>query len=131
VIDVYEGKTSHQPRNIINDESPPPVSIPIPGTVDIPIQPAIAPPVMEKTVTKIKPGIQLDGEKRIFVRCERCERTLKVNVPRKIVLENNLEVVPVSIVHGNETNKHVLTVYLDPDFKSRRDKVSDVLFLEE
>ncbi len=102
----------------------------MPERVNLPITSMPIPPVPGDHVTKHKPAEPVEGHKDIFVRCERCNQTLKVNIPRKIVLENELELVPVSIVHGTDTSKHVLTVFLDPDFHSRRDRVSDLIVME-
>ncbi len=102
----------------------------MPERVNLPITSMPIPPVPGDNFTKHKPAEPVDGHKEIFVRCERCNQTLKVNIPRKVVLENELELVPVSIVHGNNASYHVLTVFLDPDFHSRRDRVSDVIFME-
>jgi hypothetical protein len=102
----------------------------MPERVNLPITSMPIPPVPGDYPTKVKATAPVEGNKEIFVRCDRCDKTLKVDVPRKIVLENELELVPVSIVHGNDASKHVLTVFLDPDFHSRRDRVSEVLFVE-
>ncbi|HME51948.1 MAG TPA: hypothetical protein VKM55_07010 [Candidatus Lokiarchaeia archaeon] len=109
-------------------KTPPKISITPPGMVTIPA--SGAPPVPDDIIKKKKVSGPVEGEKRIYVRCERCNKTLNVNIPKKLVLNNELEVVPISIVHGEGDDQHVLTVYLDPDFKSRRDRVSDILVLE-
>ncbi|MBN2151366.1 MAG: hypothetical protein JW839_07975 [Candidatus Lokiarchaeota archaeon] len=70
---------------------------------------------------------QLAGEKRIFVKCERCDKTFIIDLPKKIVLDNPLEIVPVTILHHPE---HALTVYLDQNFESRRDYVSEIFHLK-
>ncbi|MHA1791045.1 MAG: hypothetical protein ACTSVI_00280 [Promethearchaeota archaeon] len=110
---------------------PPKVSIAPPGAMKIPQISMKAPPIPGLGVKKKKPSGPITGEKKIFVRCERCNKTLHVSIPKKLVLDNELEVVPISIIHGEKGNEHVLTVFLDPDFKSRRDRVSDVLYLGE
>ncbi len=109
---------------------PPKLSIAPPGSTIKLAPPAVAPPVPGGEGKK-KPSGPVQGEKQIFIWCDRCAKTLKVVVPKKLVLDNELEVVPVSVIHGDGTQKHVLTVYLDSDFKSRRDYVSDVLALGE
>ncbi|MEX2684629.1 MAG: hypothetical protein Q6373_023865 [Candidatus Sigynarchaeota archaeon] len=70
---------------------------------------------------------QLAGEKRIFVKCERCDKTFIIDLPKKLVLANPLEIVPVTILHHPE---HALTVYLDQNFESRRDYVSEIFHLK-
>lgn len=109
---------------------PPKVAIAPPGTVSLPPPAAVAPPIPGQ-IAKKKPTGPVEGEKKIYVRCERCNKTLPVNIPKNLVLDNELEVVPVSIVHGEGASRHVLTVFLDPDFKSRRDRVSDLLFYSD
>nr|MDO8118227.1 hypothetical protein [Candidatus Sigynarchaeota archaeon] len=106
---------------------PPKISIAAPGSSIKIVPPAVAPPVPGGETKKKVPSGPVEGEKFIFVFCEKCAKTLRVPVPKKLVLDNELEVVPVSIIHGEGAQKHVLTVYLDGDFKSRRDYVSDML----
>jgi hypothetical protein len=67
------------------------------------------------------------GEKRIFVKCERCDKTFIIDLPKSLVLSNPLEIVPVTILHHPE---HALTVYLDQNFESRRDYVSEIFHLK-
>ena len=80
--------------------------------------------------TKKKKVVDTDsitGEKRIFVKCERCDKTFIIDLPKKIVLANPLEVVPVTLLHAED---HALTVYLDQNFESRRDYVSEIYTIE-
>lgn len=111
-------------------KAPPMVSIGPPGPMKLPKPLAATPPPIPGTTIKKKPAGPVEGEKKIYVRCERCQKTLHVAIPKKLVLDNELEVVPVSIIHGEDKDKHILTVFLDPDFKSRRDRVSDMITLE-
>ncbi len=107
---------------------PPKIAIPAPGMGNLPVPTGTPPPIPgEDGGKKKKPSGPIEGEKKIYVRCERCNKTIGVGIPRKLVLDNELEVVPISIVHGEGDQKHILTVFLDPDFKSRRDRVSDML----
>jgi hypothetical protein len=107
---------------------PPKIAVPVPGMMHLPVPTGTPPPVPGEDASKKKrPSGPVEGEKKIYVRCERCNKTISVNIPRKLVLDNELEVVPISIVHGEGDQRHVLTVFLDPDFKSRRDRVSDLL----
>lgn len=108
---------------------PPKIAVPLPGMGALPVpMGGAAPPIPgEDGGRKKKPSGPIEGEKKIYVRCERCNKTLGVGIPRKLVLDNELEVVPISIVHGEGADKHILTVFLDPDFKSRRDRVSDLI----
>jgi hypothetical protein len=107
---------------------PPKIAIPAPGMAGLPVPMGNPPPIPgEDGGKKKKLSGPIEGEKKIYVRCERCKKTIGVGIPRKLVLDNELEVVPISIVHGEGDQKHILTVFLDPDFKSRRDRVSDML----
>ena len=69
----------------------------------------------------------ITGVKRIFVKCERCDKTFIIDLPKKIVLSNPLQVVPVTLLHAED---HALTVYLDQNFESRRDYVSEIYTIE-
>ncbi|MEX2684463.1 MAG: hypothetical protein Q6373_023025 [Candidatus Sigynarchaeota archaeon] len=110
---------------------PPKITITPPGMGGLPVPTGTPPPIPgDEDGKKKKPSGPVEGEKKIYVRCGRCNKTLAVGIPRKLVLDNELEVVPISIVHGEGDQKHVLTVFLDPDFKSRRDRVSDMLVIQ-
>ncbi|MBD3185798.1 hypothetical protein GF325_03130 [Candidatus Bathyarchaeota archaeon] len=109
---------------------PPKVAVPIPGSMKTPGKPSGGAPPVPSLVTKKKQSGPVTGEKKIFVRCNKCEKTLSVSIPKGMVLDNELEVVPISIIHGEGEEKHVLTVFLDPDFKSRRDRISEMVILE-
>ncbi len=106
---------------------PPKIAVALPGIGGLPVPTGSPPPIPGEDGGKKKPSGPVEGEKKIYVRCSRCNKTLNVGIPRKLVLDNELEVVPVSIVHGEGDQKHILTVFLDPDFKSRRDRVSDII----
>jgi hypothetical protein len=127
---MTEAKQDQPINGLSNVKIPPKITINFPNEGNTRHGLPLPPPVPDTAVMKKKPEGPVDGEQLIFVRCDRCEKTLGVRIPRKLILENESEIVPVSIVHGKGDSKHVLTVYLDPDFRSRRDKVSDVLFVE-
>jgi len=144
--DIKEGRVKfaataasvQEPTTVIKAQAPlpaikmpPKIAIAPPSAGAMTALGGAAPPVPDDIGKKKKPSGPVEGEKKIYVRCERCNRTLVVNIPRKLVLDNDLEVVPVSIVHGEAESKHILTVFLDPDFKSRRDRISDMLTLKE
>jgi hypothetical protein len=80
-----------------------------------------------KKKKRVPSAEQLAGEKRIFVKCERCDKTFIIDLPKRLVLSSPLEVVPVTILHHPE---HALTVYLDQNFESRRDYVSEIFHLK-
>ncbi|MHA1368601.1 MAG: hypothetical protein ACTSWN_09990 [Promethearchaeota archaeon] len=125
------GRKLPQVRQLPAIKVAPKMFIKPPGSVSLPvIKPGKAPPVPSIGPKKKKPEGPVFGEKKIFVRCNRCKKTFAVKIPKKLVLENNLEVVPISILHGDEGDKHILTVFLDADFKSRRDRISDLVIFE-
>jgi len=76
-----------------------------------------------KKKKKVVPPEMVEGEKRVFVKCERCDKTFIIDLPKRIVLSNPNEVVPVTLLHAED---HALTVYLDQNFESRRDYVSEI-----
>lgn len=100
-----------------------PITTAVPTPPPIPQDPSQKP----KDINKLKPA-DLEGIKKIFVKCERCDKTFIIDLPRKLVLANPLEVVPVTILHHEE---HALTVYLDQNFESRRDYISEIYVLEK
>lgn len=67
--------------------------------------------------------------KVVLVNCERCKEVIPVPVPKRIVLNSKLPVVPVSYVHNNSKgcDQHCITIYLDHDFDIRRESLSDVI----
>lgn len=92
-----------------------------------PIPKVISETDFSKTKEPIDPE-KIEGVKRIFVKCERCDKTFIIDLPKKIVLSNPLEVVPVTLLHAED---HALTVYLDQNFESRRDYVSEIFQIED
>ncbi|MHA1793814.1 MAG: hypothetical protein ACTSVI_14315 [Promethearchaeota archaeon] len=94
--------------------------------------PSKLPPVPDKATGERKKKAmspdEVSGTKKIFVKCERCDQTLIIDLPRCLVLCNPLEVVPVTILHAKD---HALTVYLDQNFESRRDYISELFILDE
>jgi len=106
--------------------------------LDIPELPE-APKKKEKITLK-SPGISpeiIDGMKTmkskeievVLVNCERCGNIIPVPIPKKVVLNSELPVVPISYVHKNKENKdqHCITIHIDHDFDIRRQRISDVI----
>ena len=91
---------------------------------------AAPPPIPDSPLGPGKKNIisekEAEGTKKIFVKCERCDETFIIDLPRKLVLTNPLEVVPVTLLHAED---HALTVYLDQNFESRRDYISEIFKL--
>ena len=106
--------------------------------LDIPELPE-APKKKEKITLK-SPGISpeiIDGMKKmkskeievVLVNCERCGNIIPIPIPKKVVLNSELPVVPISYVHKNKENKdqHCITIHIDHDFDIRRQRISDVI----
>ncbi|MHA1698738.1 MAG: hypothetical protein ACTSWN_07880, partial [Promethearchaeota archaeon] len=81
-----------------------------------------------KSNVKVIPAKDIKGVKKIFVKCDRCDKTFIIDLPRRLVLSNPQEVVPVTLLHADD---HALTVYLDRNFESRRDYISEIFVLKE
>ncbi|MBD3196922.1 MAG: hypothetical protein GF317_17850 [Candidatus Lokiarchaeota archaeon] len=69
------------------------------------------------------------GKKVILVNCGRCKRVIAIPVPKKIVENSEIPVVPISFVHKNGENEdqHCITIYVDHDYDVRRQRLSDVI----
>jgi len=86
--------------------------------------PDLAPDVL----TRIK-KIESSEMKVVLVNCERCKAVIPIPVPKKVVIESELPIVPISFVHKNLENEdqHCITIHLDHDFDIRRQRLSDVV----
>lgn len=97
-------------------------------------------PKKKEKITLKSPGISpeiIDGMKKmkskqievVLVNCGRCGNIIPVPIPKKVVLNSELPVVPISYVHKNKENKdqHCITVHIDHDFDIRRQRISDVI----
>ena len=71
--------------------------------------------------------------KVVLVNCERCKAVIPIPVPKKVVIESEIPIVPVSYVHKNLENKdqHCITIHLDHDFDIRRQRLSDVVIASD
>lgn len=115
-------KIALPPKPVLGVPAPPPgpgAPPPLPACPPVPDNPAMAGVKKKKAL----PPEDVSGTKKIFVKCERCDKTFIIDLPRVLVLSNPLEVVPVTILHAPE---HALTVYLDQNFESRRDYISEL-----
>ena len=67
--------------------------------------------------------------KVVLVNCDRCKAVIPIPVPKKVVSESELPIVPVSYVHKNldKKDQHCITIHLDHDFDIRRQRLSDVV----
>lgn len=100
-------------------------------------------PEPPKKLERLTLDINLEGEfeqpidnqetKGVLVKCERCNKVIQIPVPRSLITQHHLPVVPVSFIHFNPQleDLHIITVFLDHDFDVRRQKLSDVLFSEK
>ena len=97
-------------------------------------------PKKKEKITLKSPGISpeiIDGMKKmkskeievVLVNCERCGNIIPIQIPKKVVLNSELPVVPISYVHKNKENKdqHCITIHIDHDFDIRRQRISDVI----
>ncbi|MFX1376486.1 MAG: hypothetical protein ACFFA0_11805 [Promethearchaeota archaeon] len=77
--------------------------------------------------------IEAPNMKVVLVNCERCKAVIPIPIPKKVVIESELPIVPVSYVHKNLENEdqHCITVHLDHDFDIRRQRLSDVVISSE
>ncbi|MHA2181522.1 MAG: hypothetical protein ACXAAH_08880 [Promethearchaeota archaeon] len=71
--------------------------------------------------------------KVVLVNCERCKAVIPIPVPKKVVLESELPIVPISFVHYNlkSMDQHCITIHLDHDFDIRRQRLSDVVISKD
>jgi hypothetical protein len=86
--------------------------------------PDLAPDVLERIKKVESPNIKV-----VLVHCDRCKAVIPIPVPKKVVTESKIPIVPVSYVHKNLENKdeHCITIHLDHDFDIRRQRLSDVV----
>ena len=62
----------------------------------------------------------------ILIECEGCGGVIKMPVPKAVVLNSPLPVVPVTYVHG-KTSRHAILAHLDHDFQVRRIRFSHLV----
>jgi hypothetical protein len=84
----------------------------------------MAPDVLERIKKVESPNMKV-----VLVNCERCKAVIPIPIPKKIVIDSELPIVPVSYVHKNLENEdqHCITIHLDHDFDIRRQRLSDVV----
>ena len=90
--------------------------------------PDLAPDVLERIKKVESPHMKV-----VLVNCERCKAVIPIPVPKKVVIESEIPIVPVSYVHKNLENKdqHCITIHLDHDFDIRRQRLSDVVIASD
>ncbi|MBY8984442.1 MAG: hypothetical protein KGD65_05220 [Candidatus Lokiarchaeota archaeon] len=86
--------------------------------------PDLAPDVLARIKKVESPDIKV-----VLVNCERCNAVIPIPIPKQLVLESELPIVPISFVHKNleSEDKHCITIHLDHDFDIRRQRLSDVV----
>lgn len=91
-----------------------------------------SPELSPNVIERIK-KIQSPEMKVVLVNCERCKAVIPIPIPKRMVLNSNLPVVPISYVHMNLQNKdqHCITVHIDHDFDIRRQRISDVVLFSD
>jgi len=107
---------------------------------DLDIPPVPEPPKKKDKISINSPDLTPDVLKRIkkiespdvrvvLVNCDRCKAVILIPVPKSVMIESELPIVPVSYVHKNLEKKdlHCITIHLDHDFDIRRQRLSDVV----
>ena len=91
-----------------------------------------SPDLAQDVLERIK-KVESPDMKVVLVNCERCKAVIPIPVPKKVVLESELPIVPVSYVHKNLESKdqHCITIHLDHDFDIRRQRLSDVVIASD
>ena len=86
-------------------------------------------PDLTPDVLKRIKKIESPDMKVVLVNCDRCKAIIPIPVPKKVVSESELPIVPVSYVHKNldKKDQHCITIHLDHDFDIRRQRLSDVV----
>ncbi|MHA2037221.1 MAG: hypothetical protein ACW98X_12350, partial [Promethearchaeota archaeon] len=79
--------------------------------------PDLSPDVLARIKKVESPDIKV-----VLVNCERCKAVIPIPIPKSVVLESEIPIVPVSFVHKNLRSKdqHCITIHLDHDFDIRR-----------
>ncbi|MFX1455393.1 MAG: hypothetical protein ACFFDB_08455 [Promethearchaeota archaeon] len=91
-----------------------------------------SPDLSQDVLARIK-RIEAPDVKVVLVNCERCKAVIPIPVPKNLVLESELPIVPISFVHNNLEckDKHCITIHLDHDFDIRRQRLSDVVISQD
>jgi hypothetical protein len=86
--------------------------------------PDLAPDVLERIKKVESPNMKV-----VLVNCERCKAVIPIPVPKKVVIESRIPIVPISYIHKNleHQDQHCITIHLDHDFDIRRQRLSDVV----
>jgi len=73
--------------------------------------------------------VESPDKKVVLVNCERCNAVIPIPVPKIIVIESILPIIPISYIHKNleKKDQHCITIHLDHDFDIRRQRLSEVV----
>ena len=131
-----DGKIGDSKSKEVNDQ--PDYSTKEHKDLDIPSVPE--PPKKKDKISIDSPDLPPDVLKRfkkiespdvrvVLVNCDRCKAVILIPIPKNVVIESELPVVPVSYVHKNldKKDQHCITIHLDHDFDIRRQRLSDVV----
>jgi len=128
----FEGTNHSKLKTLSEDSNREDIELAIPSVPEPPKQkerlsinsPGLAPDVL----ARIK-KVESSEMKVVLVNCERCKAVIPIPVPKKVVIESELPIVPISFVHKNLENEdqHCITIHLDHDFDIRRQRLSDVV----
>lgn len=131
-IDNKEGKSLSKSTNLNDISKKEDVELAIPSIPEPPKKevrllinsPDIAPDVLARIKKVESPDIKV-----VLVNCERCNAVIPIPLPKRLVLESELPIVPISFIHKNleSKDKHCITIHLDHDFDIRRQRLSDVV----
>jgi hypothetical protein len=128
----FEG-TNHSKLKILNEDSNrEDIELAIPSVPEPPKQKERlsinSPDLTPDVLARIK-KVESSEMKVVLVNCERCKAVIPIPVPKKVVIESELPIVPISFVHKNLENEdqHCITIHLDHDFDIRRQRLSDVV----
>ncbi len=127
-----EGINHSKLKTLSDDSNREDIELAIPSVPELPKQkerlqinsPDLAPDVLARIKKVESPELKV-----VLVNCERCKAVIPIPVPKKVVIESALPIVPISFVHKNLENEdqHCITIYLDHDFDIRRQRLSDVV----
>ncbi|MHA2008680.1 MAG: hypothetical protein ACXABO_11425 [Promethearchaeota archaeon] len=90
-------------------------------------------PELSKDVLRRIKKIDSPNIKVVLVNCERCGAVIPIPVPKGVVINSELPIVPISYVHTNlqKNDQHCITLHLDHDFDIRRQRLSDVVISKD
>ena len=127
-----EGINTSKLKTLSEDSNNEDKELAIPSVPEPPKQKEISPlnsPDLSSGVLERIKKVESNITKVVLVNCERCKAVIPIPVPKSVVIESELPIVPISFVHKNLKNEdqHCITIHLDHDFDIRRQRLSDVV----